>query len=865
MSSAVPVDQANISSKGACPASAVTVDDESGIGEQHESIACVHCSLPVPAGLLDRESKHQFCCSGCRGAYELIHSSGLGSFYTMSKSEHAGQGKPFEESNTGFAEYDEPVFVEKYGRRVADDECSIELSLDGIHCGACVWLLEKLPKICPGVLSSVANWPRRTIRIHWRKDDVRLSQVAATLNRLGYRPGPIQPNAKRDRWQFENRSHLVRIGVAAACAGNNMIISAALYFGMFSHMTASMSALLRVSSCAVGILTLVWPGRVFLKSAVAAIRTRTPHMDLPIALALLVGTLAGLANVVRGTGEIYFDSLSVLIFLLLIGRWIQFRQQSRATDAVELLYRLTPQMARKVVDGKPIDVLVELIERNDLIEVRPGDLFPVDGEVVEGCSSVDESILTGESVSVLKKDGDKVAAGTRNENSVVLIRALAVGRETRLSQIVELVERASSEKPEMVLWANHVGGYFVVAVVLLAMLTFGWWISTSFEIAIDRTIALLIVACPCALALATPLAIAVALGRAANRKIMIKGGDVLQALQKPGRIWLDKTGTITEGNIKVVRWHGSWTWLDFAEALERKSTHPVANAIIEFASAVRTPCRDAFSYFDGEQQQSSRLMRETVAEMQSLEGLGICGVVGESKVLVGSEKLLASNGIRVSRAQRRIAEREIENGLSPCWMAVNDKVVGIAALGDAIRTDAVESVEMLQGQGWNVGILSGDHQNIVDRVARRIGVASEDAKGGVSPEAKLKAVRDSAAEGTVVMIGDGVNDSAALAAAHVGVAVKGGAEASLAAAPVYFANPGLAPVLDLIAISNSTTRTMRTNLAVSLAYNMSFAGLAFAGFINPFVAAILMPVSSISVVALSLRSGRIAKVCQLLE
>jgi Cu2+-exporting ATPase len=789
----------------------------------------------------------------------LIHSSGLDSFYQMVTSDKDGRGRPVAKSQTEFVEFDQDVFQQRYARPISEFESSIELSLEGIHCGACVWLIEKLPLITPGVVSATANWAKRTVVVRWRRSQVSLSKIASSLNRIGYRPSPIQPNTKRDRWILENRSHLTRIGVAAACAGNNMIISAALYFGMFSHMTIGMSGLLRVASCVVGIVALCWPGRVFLKSALTALKTRTPHMDLPIALALTVGTLAGLANVIRGVGEIYFDSLSVLIFLLLIGRWIQFRQQSKATDAVEMLYRLTPQMTRRIVDGKAEDVLVDLVEVDNLLEILPGDLFPVDGKIVEGETSVDESILTGESELQSRGVGGDVSAGTRNNRSSVVIRACAVGRDTRLSHIVGLVENASLQKPQIVQWANKIGGYFVAAVIAMSAITFLYWFTLDVQIAIDRTIALLIVACPCALALATPLAIAVAIGRAAKNRIMIKGGDVLQSLQRPGRIWLDKTGTLTKGELQVVRWHGDHSWIDYVAAIESKSNHPVAVAIQSYANAVWTPRKYFQQDFGDDAQVEFVRSRTNVESIESHDGLGVGGVVGETEILVGNERLLLTNSVQISSYQSRVAANEIAAGRSPCWVAVNGKVVALVALGDAIRADSKSAIDRLKARGWKVGILSGDHQKIVDRVANQLGIELSDAKGGFDPESKLKIVNSSSKDGTVIMVGDGVNDSAALAAANVGIAVKGGAEASLAAAPVYFANPGLNPVLGLLEIADSSSSTMRLNLAVSLIYNTTFAMLAFAGFINPLVAAILMPISSITVVALSLGSGKVRK------
>lgn len=817
-------------------------------------VICTHCGLDVPRGLVRNDSKTQFCCGGCEGAFAIISGSGLESFYRIA------DRKSLQESVSGrgggdvnFDEFDDPAFYEKFVKEYPGSERDVQLSIDGIHCGACVWLIEKLPSILAGVSRATVNWPRRTVRIGWQPATVDLSTIASTLAGLGYHPHPIHVSDNQHRERKQNRRHLTQIGIAAACAGNNMILSAALYFGMFSHMTHGMSQLMRITSCIVGVFALLGPGRTFLQSALTALRTRTPHMDLPIALGLLVGTLAGMANVVRGAGEIYFDSLSVLIFLLLIGRWIQFRQQNKAANAIELLYRLTPAKTRKWIGDRSEETLVDLVEIDDILEILPGDIIPVDGAITKGSTRIDEAILTGESQAVLKSLGAIVSAGTTNVDSRILMQARAIGRSTRLAKIVDLVEQASLDKPAVVLWANRIGGYFVIAVIVLALLTLSCWWKVDAETAIDRTIALLIVACPCALALATPLAIAVALGRSAGQKVMVKGGDVLQALQSPGTFWLDKTGTLTEGSLRLDRWYGDTTCVSTVAALEKTSNHPVAAAIVKFADStgVTSELPQVIP--------TNRLLNSNARPrvLKSIEhgGRGISGVVGDRNVVVGNRRLLADQNIRTSSRQQRIAGRIANAGLSPCWIAIDGLVVAIASMGDSIRPDAQSAIDTLRAKGWKTGVLSGDHQSVVDRVAQRLGIPADLARGEMSPEQKLAVIQNRSHDATVVMVGDGVNDSAALAAASVGIAVKNGAQASLAAANVYLAEPGLSPILRLLSISDSTSKTMRINLAVSLAYNATFALLAFLGFINPLIAAILMPISSITVVALSLRAG----------
>lgn len=736
-----------------------------------------------------------------------------------------------------YEEFNQQGFQEKFGTAVAANVHEIDLLLDGIHCAACIWLIEKLPRMLPGVIDVRLNWARQTVRIRWQTDQVLLSQIALTLHQLGYPPHPVRENENELRRQNENRRHLVRIGVAGAAAGNNMLIATALYLGMFSYMSWGMTELLRVASCVVGLGSLFGPGRIFLQGAWSAIRTRTPHMDLPIALGLTVGSTAGLVNTIRGTGEIYFDSLSILIFLLLIGRWVQFRQQNKAADAVELLYRLTPQTTHKLVDGKAIEIMVDAVQPGDALEIRPGELLPVDAVIMDGTTDVDESILSGESRPLKKIAGDKVLAGTQNQTSAIVVRATETGRQTRLSKIVDLVEQASLDKPEVVQWANRIGGYFVVAVLAAATLTFAFsWLWIGIGDAINRAVALLIVACPCALALATPLAVSIALGRAAQKKLMVKSGDVLQWLNQPGTIWLDKTGTITTGQMEVVDWFGDRKWKSVAAALETKSLHPIGKAI-----------RDSVDPAEAE--------RHTVTGATKRMG-GISGLVDQRPVVIGNEQLIRDEGVVITEDWKTRAADALRGNLSPNWVAVDGIVVALVAVGDVIRADTQLAINDLQASGWSVGILSGDHQSIVNQVGERLGLPVESTLGGLTPEDKLDIICSSrSADKTVVMVGDGVNDSAALAAATVGVAVHNGAEASLAAAPVYLGTEGLRPILELLKISRSTGKTMRVNFSISLTYNALAASLAAVGWINPLVAAILMPISSLTVVAISLTAG----------
>ncbi len=809
------------------------------IAEGVDAIAdhsCIHCGLPVPAGLVQQNASEPFCCQGCRTAHAIIREAGLADYYALrdrigaTNQSATGRGGKYEEM-------DDETFHDLYVTRDQPTIDRTEFYLEGIHCAACVWLVERLPRVIDGVIEARVHLTNATVSIKWQHDQVLLSRIAQALDRLGYAPHPHTEDSRQKARQRENRRQLGNLAVAAACAGNIMLIAVALYAGMFSGMEAEHRNLFRWTSAALGGLAVLWPGSVFFRGAWSAIRTRTPHMDLPVALGLGVGCAAGVFNTITGTGEVYFDSLSVLVFLLLLGRWIQFRQQQKAADSVAMMNAVTPRTAHRVEQGQLRDVPVEALRVGDVIAIDPGETISADGTILRGRSTVDQALLTGESTPILVEPGDEILAGAVNLSAPLRLQVDAAGYDSRIGRLVRMVEDAALTKAPIVQMANRMGGYFVVVVMLLALGTAIYWSQDGLAISVERSVALLIVACPCALALATPLALAVAQGRAAKRSIVIKGGETLERLSRPGRIWLDKTGTLTEGRMIVRRWHGPDDVRPLLAALESHASHPIADAIV---AAVR--------------ESSPVTVVDNLDAFEQVHGAGVLGCVDGRPIVAGSADFMRTHGVELQADDQRRFNAIIADGLTPVLVAVDGRFSTLIGVGDQIRADAASAVRALLARGWRLGILSGDHPQIVDQVASRIGLSGTEVFGGVTPERKLAIVKESLQEGTVVMVGDGVNDTAALAAATVGVAVHGGAEVSLNAATVYLGREGLEPLVELIDGARATVRVIHLNFAASLSYNVVAVTLAATGWINPLVAAILMPLSSLTVVGLSLGS-----------
>lgn len=799
-------------------------------------MACTHCGQPVPGHLVQEEFSQQFCCHGCETAYMILQED-----QELLDSLRQRQGT--DSSLLDGREYDyldHPSFAEANCQPLTDGIVRTKFLLEGIVCVSCVFAIEKLPRFLPGVVDARMNLTNRTVTIDWCPSEVKLSEIAFTLDRLGYRPHPQVEDQLESIQRAESHQQLIRLAVAGACAGNTMLIAVALYFGLFSGMSSEFFHLFRWTSAVLAFVCLVWPGSVFFRGAWQSVRAGVPHMDLPVALGLTAGATMGLVNTIAERGEIYFDSLTVLVFLLLVGRYLQYTQQRRAIQQISLLRSMLPRsvtrLCQQQLDAQTESVPLEAIRRGDWIHVRAGEVIPVDGKVVGGDSLVDQAILTGESRGIEIEPGDLVLSGSTNLAGPVVIETASVGEETRLGQVAGLVEEGVDNKTPIVELANRIGGYFVATIVGLAALTVVIWLPVGIETAINHAMALLIVACPCALGLATPLTVAIAQGRAAGRGVLIKTGDVFEYLAKPGIIWLDKTGTLTEGRMHLIEMYGDKSILPAVELLERQVVHPIGEAL----------CRD-FNLGDEE-----RLPATAATDIESIPGIGIEGVVAGKLIQVGSPQLLDDRSLGISSDLQQHLNRALSGGYTAVLVACQNRVVAICTLGDRIRSDAKATVDRLKQSGWEVGMLSGDHQQAALQIGARIGIPANRIEGGLTPEEKLKRIQSAAKSQTVVMVGDGVNDSAALAAASVGISVKGGAEVSLKAASVYLNHPGVSPVWQTIIGSKQTVRAIRRSFAISLGYNGIAVLLSMCGLINPIVAAVLMPISSLTVLAISM-------------
>jgi len=825
---------------------------------------CAHCGLEVPARLIRDGEERQFCCSGCRSVHGLLNEMGMDGYYDLLESQGV-VGKPPVISGRGFEDFDAPAFIQEHGRDTADGGKLIKVYLEGVHCAACIWLVEELPRAVEGLRRVRLNLATAVAEVEWEPALVQLSAVARALDCMGYTPHLRGERALDEVRKSEDRTLLIRIGVATVAAMNIMFIQGALYAGEYHGMATSFVQFFRWISMGLAAPVVLYSARPFFVAAWAGLRRRVPHMDLPISIAIAGAFTFSVASTVRGAGHVYFDSLTALVALLLGARYVQQRAQRAAIERTESLRGVAfVEYARRLGgDGScSVEVPVAALAAGDRVVVRSGELIPADGTVLEGKSSLDSAVLTGEADPVATAPGDPVYAGATNLGARLVVEVQATGEQTRVGALLALVDEAMSARAPIVQLADRISRYFVGTVLVLAAAAGVLaYLQTPGDLgaSLQRIIALLVVSCPCALGLATPVALTVSLTRAARAGIFIKNPDVIEQLGGVDTLLLDKTGTLTEGKATVQSWFGDQETRELAFALESESAHPVAQAFRRMDAPVRGLARQV----------------EQVAERP---GLGISGLVDSRKVVVGNEAMLAARDIAIGDGLTTHAADLLDRGLSPLFVAVDGTARGACGVGDRLRQDTRQTLDALRARGVRPRILSGDHPAVVARVAEELGIPAEDALGALSPEDKRDHVqalldcrrgilpregnakrRDAASTTSrIAMVGDGVNDAAALALADVGVSVHGGAGASIVAADVVLTRPGLAPLLQVFTGSERVLGVVRRNLVFSLLYNITGASLALVGLVGPLVAALLMPVSSLTVI-LSSATGRTFK------
>lgn len=800
--------------------------------------ACFHCAEPLNGSKLIariRDRDEPVCCAGCLAVAQMIVGAGLADFYTYRNAPSARPESSVLQADAWSA-YERDDIAAAFTTARAELR-TVSLIIEGLRCSACSWLLNRVVGASPGVHKIDVNVATGRAYVEWREGETNLGKILRTIAQLGLKPHPAQDEIIARVRQEERRSALKRLAVAAGGMMQVMMFAVAAYSADLSGeiMDPQILKYFQLVSLLVTTPVLFYAGKPFFMNAWNSVRTRTLGMDVPVSAALLLAFSASVWNALSGSGEVYFDSVTMFVFFLTLGRFVEMVVRHRTTEVTDALARQLPATAHRMTRGVVEDVPTAALAMDDLIVVRVGETVPADGEISEGETSLDESLLTGEAIPVRRKPGEPVCAGTRNIEAPITLRVRAVGAHTLLSAIVNMLGRAQAQKPAIAQAADRAAAKFLRYVVLAAGAVCAIWIAVDTSRAFEATLAVLVVACPCAFSIAMPAALAAATGELAKRGVLVTHPDAIEGLSKIDRVLFDKTGTLTRGEVELESCTplanvSGPSCIRIAAALEAMSEHPIAKAFVRASES-------SASQLDAR-------------EIRVMPGLGIEGAIDGQRYRLGTWEF--ATGLHGSA-------RPSTNAFATSGVVLADQhqVLAHFTFNDSVREDSPATVAELRTLDIDSEILSGDASPVVSSVAARCGIATFNARH--SPEQKLQRVQLSQASGErVAMVGDGINDAPVLAGADVSIAMGRGAALAVAAADIVLINERLSALPEAIRIARRTMQIARQNLIWAAAYNFCGLPLAALGLVPPWAAAVGMSISSIAVIlnALRVRAGK---------
>lgn len=772
----------------------------------------------------------------------MIVACGLDRFYRV----RTGQGpRPEPEAlvDAGrFAAYDDPELQRRFVSPLPAGAREAALLLDGISCAACCWLIEQRLAGLAGVQRASVNYAARTARVAWDAQRVQLSGILAAVMALGYHASPYDADAADRQLARERSAQLRRIGIAGLFGMQIMMLSLALYLGADAGIDPGLAPLLRWSAAVLVLPILANSAAPFFRGARRDLAARTPGMDVPVALGISIAFLGSLHALATGRGHIYFDSIAMFVFILLCGRFVEFSVRRRAAARWDRLQRIQPAVAMRIKPGPAGGEIGELVSVTalavgDLVQVRPGETVPADGVVLRGTSSIDESLLTGESRPQRCSAGDVVVGGGINIESPLCVQVSRVSSESRMAQIARLARDAELERPALQSFSSRVASRFIARLLVIAACVALFWLLRDPERWVPITVSVLVITCPCALALAAPAALAAATGTLLRMGVLVRRAHAVETLGRATLFVFDKTGTLTRGELRLEEINVLGGAVDqeralaLAAALEAGSEHPVGRALRAAHSGIP-------------------LVADNV---QAAPGEGISGDIGGVRYVIGTVAFVdRSSGLAPARRPALPAA----GSATQVVLAGPDSVLAVFLLRDALRDGAKQLVARIAATGGTVRVLSGDTAAAVDAVAVELGIAA--AEGGLLPAQKVERLATWRKAGAVIcMTGDGVNDAPVLAAADVSVAMDSGADLARASADVILLDGRLPNLRAGIDVARRTLAIMRQNVAWAIGYNIIAVPLAAAGLVTPWLAALGMSLSSLLVVLNAARLGRL--------
>ena len=812
--------------------------------------SCFHCGLPVDDKLditveFENENK-PMCCYGCQAVSQSIIDSGMDDFYKYRTSHPEKPEQIVPEFLQQLKAYDSDTVQKKFVSHT-DDKNTLEVSLilEGITCAACVWLNEKHLNALDGVISANINYTNNRARVHWDNNKIRLSDILESITRIGYLAHPYDPKQHQRIIEQERKQQIKRLGVSGLLGMQIMIFAVAMYTGNWWGMDETFRQSFRWISLALTVPILLYASIVFFKSAYRDLCNKRVGMDVPISLGIGIAFTASFINTIQGSGEVYFDSVAMFTFFLLSARFFELGTRKQTSETTEALLNLKPVIATRLihyVDKQSCtienqeNVAVAELSTDDYLLVRPGETIPADGIIIDGASGINESLITGESLPITKQIDDEVIGGSSNTENPLIIRITKIGEDSVLSSIQRLIDEAQHTKPAIAKLADRIASWFVSILLSIAAIVAYYWYTVDPTQWLEITIATLVVSCPCALSLATPTAITAASGQLAKIGLLPKRAHALETLAHATDFVFDKTGTLTTGKIKLENIIINDTNFDknnaltIAASLEVSSEHPIAKALI---SANKRPLIN-------------------VDNLKHTTGSGIQGTLNTSGK---SNEWFIGNEAFIQQATSA-APGNTQDQASKIYLATADRCIATFILSDSLRKESNSLINHLHQHNKNTYLMSGDRLESAKNISEQLQIQT--CQANLKPEDKLTEVKKLQQQGAiVVMTGDGVNDAPVLAGADLSIAMGKGTQLAAASADMILISNNIENIYHGYLIAIKTLRIIKQNLSWALLYNVIAIPAAATGYVEPWLAAIGMSVSSLVVVLNALRLNRI--------
>jgi len=794
---------------------------------------CFHCSEAVPKGIhlivFINNADQPMCCLGCQSVAQTIVDNGLTQYYSV-RTEPANKGQTLiPEQLQKNKLLDEAVLQSEFVFQDGKQSKEAILTIDGISCAACAWLIEMQISKLSGLLSINVNATSQRATIKWQDEKLKLSDILLAIENIGYQALPFKANEAELRNKKQSKDFIKRLGISGILMMQIMMIAVGLYFGAFADMAEHNKIYLRWVSFILAIPIIFYGALPFYIGAIKALKVKRLSMDVPVSIAIILAFSASAWATITQQGEVYFESVSMFTFLLLIGKFLEFRARSRAAQVSANLLKLMPMTAIRlssadIKNSSEVLVAAKQLIKDDIVLIKPGEIVPADGIILLGESQLNEAMLSGEQLPISKTINDKVFAGTINGDGNITVQVKKVSNESFLSQLIRLSEQSQAHKPKLARLSDKIAQYFVALILLTSIATALYWQQHLPEEAFWITLSVLVATCPCALSLATPTALTCATTRLNREGIMIKSAHVMETLPKIDCFAFDKTGTLTTGefsiaDVEVFSDADKQEVLAIAAALEAHSEHPIAKP---------------FS------QHRDFLIKPTQIKVHS--GKGINGVINEASYAIGKVSWLITS-------ENKHSNNQLDN--ATCILTKNKVIIAAFYLVDEVRQEAKEVLAQLSQHNKTL-LLSGDSQSACDALCKSLTI--DHVHGGLSAHDKMQHITQAESQGrNIVMTGDGVNDSPVFGAAHVSIAMGCGADITKSGSDVILLNNKLTSIISLLKVAKKTQRIIFQNYLWAFGYNAIVLPLAVMGYITPYMAVIGMSASSILVITNSLR------------